>query len=137
MDMLTLSHIAKRFGEKQVLRDVSFSVPEHTVFGFVGQNGAGKTTAMKLILGLLTSDSGEISVNRMPVRFGNTETNRFVGYLPDVPEFYTYMTPHEYLSFCGEIAGMPAKEIKMRSEELLCLVGLEKENRRIKAFPVE
>ena len=134
MDMLTLSHIAKRFGEKQVLRDVSFSVPEHTVFGFVGQNGAGKTTAMKLILGLLTSDSGEITVNGMPVRYGNTQTNRFVGYLPDVPEFYPYMTPREYLCFCGEIAGMPAKEIKMRSEELLSLVGLDKENRRIKGF---
>ena len=134
MDMLTLSNIAKRFGEKQVLRDVSFSVPEHTVFGFVGQNGAGKTTAMKLILGLLTGDSGEITVNGMPVRYGNTETNRFVGYLPDVPEFYSYMTPHEYLRFCGEISGMQAKEIKMRSEELLCLVGLEKENRRIKGF---
>lgn len=134
MDMLTLSHIAKRFGEKQVLRDVSFSVPEHTVFGFVGQNGAGKTTTMKLILGLLTSDSGEITVNGMPVRYGNTETNRFVGYLPDVPEFYPYMTPREYLCFCGEITGMPAKEIRMRSEELLCLVGLEKENRRIKGF---
>lgn len=134
MDMLTLSHIAKRFGEKQVLRDVSFSVPEHTVFGFVGQNGAGKTTAMKLILGLLTSDSGEITVNGMPVRYGNTQTNQFVGYLPDVPEFYPYMTPREYLCFCGEITGMPAKEIKMRSEELLCLVGLEKERRRIKGF---
>lgn len=134
MDMLTLSHIAKRFGEKQVLRDVSLSVPEHTVFGFVGQNGAGKTTAMKLILGLLASDSGEITVNGMPVRYGNTQTNRFVGYLPDVPEFYSFMTPHEYLCFCGEITGMPAKEIRMRSEELLCLVGLEKEKRRIKGF---
>lgn len=51
MDMLTLSHVEKHFGEKQVLRDVTFSVPEHTVFGFVGQNGAGKTTAMKLTPG--------------------------------------------------------------------------------------
>lgn len=134
MKMLTLSHIEKRFGEKQVLQDVSFSVPEHTVFGFVGQNGAGKTTAMKLILGLLTSDGGEISVNGMPVHYGNTATNRFVGYLPDVPEFYSYMTPAEYLRFCGEITGMPTKEIKGRCEELLCLVGLEKENRRIKGF---
>ncbi len=134
MEMLTLSHIAKRFGEKQVLRDVSFSVPEHTVFGFVGQNGAGKTTAMKLILGLLTSDSGEITVNGMRVHYGNTQTNRFVGYLPDVPEFYSYMTPAEYLRFCGEITGMPSKEIKGRCEELLRLVGLEKEDRRIKGF---
>ena len=134
MDMLRLSHVAKRFGEKQVLRDVSFSVAEHTVFGFVGQNGAGKTTAMKLILGLLTRDSGEIYVNEEPVRYGNTATNRLVGYLPDVPEFYSYMTAAEYLRFCGEIAGMPAREIRGRGEELLRLVGLDGEKRRIKGF---
>ncbi|GFI28933.1 putative ABC transporter ATP-binding protein YxlF [Lachnospiraceae bacterium] len=134
MEMLTLSHVAKSFGSKQVLRDVSFSVPEHTVFGFVGQNGAGKTTAMKLILGLLDADGGEISVNGRPVRYGNTPTNQYVGYLPDVPEFYDYMTPEEYLCFCGEIAGMPKGERKSRSRELLRLVGLEQDNRRIKGF---
>lgn len=134
MEMLSLSHVEKHFGEKQVLQDVTFSVPEHTVFGFVGQNGAGKTTAMKMILGLLPAAHGEIFVNGMPVRYGNTATNRFVGYLPDVPEFYSYMTPAEYLRFCGEIAGMPEKEIQGRCEELLCLTGLENEKRRIKGF---
>ena len=134
MDMLTLSHVAKHFGEKQVLNDVCLHVPEHTVFGFVGQNGAGKTTSMKLILGLLACDSGEIEVNGMPVRYGNTATNRFIGYLPDVPEFYSFMTSREYLRFCGEITGMPTKEIKNRSQELLELVGLAEEKRRIKGF---
>ena len=133
-NILTLSHVEKRFGEKQVLRDVDFSVPEHTVFGFVGKNGAGKTTAMKLVLGLLSCSSGEIQVNGMPVRYGNTPTNRFVGYLPDVPEFYSYMSPAEYLQFCGEIAGMEKKEIRERTGELLHLVGLEKEKGRIKGF---
>lgn len=134
MDMLTLSHVAKSFGEKEVLKDVSFSVPENTVFGFVGQNGAGKTTSMKLILGLLSCDQGEITVNHMPVRYGDTKTNRFIGYLPDVPEFYSYMTPIEYLTFCGEISGMPSAEIKGRREELLKLVGLADEKRRIRGF---
>lgn len=134
MEMLSLSHVAKHFGEKQVLRDVSFRVPEHTVFGFVGQNGAGKTTTMKLILGLLACDGGSITVNGMPVRYGNTETNRFIGYLPDVPEFYSYMTPLEYLTFCGEITGMPGAKIRRRSAQLLELVGLEKETRRIRGF---
>lgn len=133
-DILTLSHVEKHFGEKQVLRDVDFSVPEHTVFGFVGKNGAGKTTAMKLVLGLLSCSSGEIQVNGMPVCYGNTPTNRFVGYLPDVPEFYSYMSPAEYLQFCGEIAGMEKKEIRERTGELLHLVGLEKEKGRIKGF---
>lgn len=134
MEMLVLSHAAKHFGEKQVLRDVSFTVPEHTVFGFAGQNGAGKTTVMKMILGLLPLSSGEIYVNGMRVHYGNTPSNRFVGYLPDVPEFYSYMTPAEYLYFCGEIAGMPAKEIRIRTEELLRMTGLEKEKGRIKGF---
>ena len=137
MEMLTLNHVAKNFGEKQVLCDVSFSVPEHTVFGFVGQNGAGKTTAMKMILGLLTVSKGEITVDGMPVRYGNTPTNRLVGYLPDVPEFYPYMTPLEYLKFCGEISGTPAREIKSRSEELLRLVGLDKESTGSKDFQGE
>lgn len=134
MEMLCLFHVEKHFGEKQVLRDVTFSIPEHTVFGFVGQNGAGKTTAMRMILGLLPLSGGEILVNGMPVRYGNTPTNQWVGYLPDVPEFYPYMTPMEYLRFCGEITGMPVKEIRSRSEELLRLVGLEKETHRIKGF---
>ncbi len=87
MDMLTLSHIAKHFGTKQVLKDITFGFLEHTVFGFVGQNGAGKTTAMKLVLGLLACNKGEILVNGEPVHYGNTATNRSIGYLPDVPEF--------------------------------------------------
>ncbi len=134
MEMLTLTHVQKHFGEKEVLKDVSFSVPEHTVFGFVGRNGAGKTTAMKMILGLLPVSGGEIRVNNLPVCYGNTHTNRFVGYLPDVPEFYSYMTPKEYLRLCGEIAGMAPREIQSRSEELLGLVGLGREKRRIKGF---
>ena len=60
MDMLKISHISKKFAEKQVLQDVDFTVPEHAVYGFVGQNGAGKTTTMKLALGLLPADQGEI-----------------------------------------------------------------------------
>lgn len=134
MEMLTLSHVGKHFGTRQVLKDVSFHIPAHTVFGFVGQNGAGKTTTMKLILGLLKADHGKILVNGEPVHYGNTTTNRLIGYLPDVPEFYSFLTPMEYLHFCGEVTGMNAREITTRSEEMLRLVGLERENRRIRGF---
>lgn len=134
MNILTLSHVKKSFGACEVLRDVSFSVPEHSVFGFIGQNGAGKTTTMKLVLGLLKSDGGEVRVKDEAVVYGENRTNRYIGYLPDVPEFYGFMTPKEYLALCGEITGMRRDDIKKRSAKMLELVGLENANKRIKGF---
>lgn len=134
MEMLNLSHVSKSFGKNKILNDLSFSVGEHSIFGFIGQNGAGKTTTMKLILGLLRADSGSLSIHGEKVSFGQNKTNRFIGYLPDVPEFYGFMTPMEYLTLCGEITGMEKKDIKSRSGELLELVGLSKAEKRIQGF---
>lgn len=131
---LQVEGLKKRFGTKEVLKGVSFSVPENSVFGFIGQNGAGKTTTMKTILGLLQQDEGMITVFGEKVTYGNTKTNRMVGYLPDVPEFYDYMTTREYLRLCTEIAGVPAGERKERIEEMLRMVGLADEKHRIKGF---
>jgi ABC-type multidrug transport system, ATPase component len=104
------------------------------VFGFLGQNGAGKTITMKMVLGLLRPTGGSITVCGETVTFGQTKTNRFIGYLPDVPEFYNYMKPQEYLKLCGEITGMSKGDIKEKSDELLTLVGLKKANKRIGGF---
>ena len=134
MAMLEIKNLQKRFGEKEVLKDLNLSVPEGAVFGFIGRNGAGKTTTMKTVLGLLQADAGEIFVNGEKVVYGQTATNHYIGYLPDVPEFYSFMTAPEYLRFCGEITGRDATKIKTRSEELLKLVGLEGEKHRIKGF---
>lgn len=126
MNVLELRHVSRRFGSRPVLKDLTLQVPEHTVYGFIGENGAGKTTTMKLILGLLALDGGEIFVCGERVRYGQTQTNRFVGYLPDVPEFYGYLTPSEYLKLCGGIANVPSDRLRKRSGELLDLVGLDK-----------
>ncbi len=134
MDMLHISNLTKRFGTKEVLKGLDLSVPEHSVFGFIGKNGAGKTTTMKTVLGLLQPDAGEITVAGEQVHFGQTRTNRYIGYLPDVPEFYSFMTPREYLTLCGESLGMKSTDIKKRSEELLDLVGLSGETHRIKGY---
>lgn len=134
MNMLHITNLSKRFGDKEVLDGLTLSVPEHSIFGFIGKNGAGKTTTMKTVLGLLKPDAGEISVAGEKVVYGQTATNRHIGYLPDVPEFYSFMSAPEYLSFCGEITGMPRSEIKPRSSELLSLVGLGGETHRIKGF---
>lgn len=134
MDMLRISNLHKRFGDQEVLKGLELVVPEHSVFGFIGQNGAGKTTTMKAVLGLLKADAGEITVVGQKVVYGQTETNRHIGYLPDVPAFYSFMTAPEYLAFCGEITGMNKAAIRTRSMELLELVGLGHERHRIKGF---
>ena len=134
MDMLRITDLHKRFGDKEVLRGLDLSVPEHSIYGFIGKNGSGKTTTMKTVLGLLKADSGDIIVNGEKVVYGQTDTNRYIGYLPDVPEFYPFMTAKEYLRFCGEITGMSRTEIEERTKELLTLVGLADETHRIKGF---
>ncbi len=131
MNVLEINGLYKRFGDKEVLRGVNLTVPEHGIFGFIGKNGAGKTTTMKAALGLLKPDSGEIYVNGERVIYGHTNTNKYIGYLPDVPEFYSFMTAQEYLRFCGEISGIKDED---RIDRLITLVGLTGEKHRIKGY---
>jgi len=132
--ILEVNRLYKSFGSHEVLKGLDMDVPEHSIFGFVGQNGAGKTTTMKIVLGLLKPDSGSVTVCGEKVTYGETRTNRFIGFLPDVPEFYGYMRPLEYLKLCGEITGIEKSRIRSRSEELLELVGLKNEKKRIGGF---
>lgn len=134
MGILEIKKLYKSFGQRKVLIGLDMDVPEHSIFGFVGQNGAGKTTTMKIILGLLKADSGSVTVCGEEVKYGEAKTNRYIGYLPDVPEFYGYMNPMEYLKLCGEITGLPKERIKSKSEELLELVGLKDEKKKISGF---
>lgn len=134
MDILKIENLTKKFGTHEVLKGISFSVKEGSIFGFIGQNGAGKTTTMKMILGLMKIDQGTIEVCGEKVHFGETRTNRNVGYLPDVPEFYGYMSAMEYLALCGEITDMQKAKIKERSQELLKLVGLEGNRKKIRSY---
>lgn len=134
MDILHITNLCKRFGDKEVLKGLDLSVPEHSIFGFIGKNGTGKTTTMKMVLGLMEPNEGKITVAGEPVTYGQTKTNRHIGYLPDVPEYYSFMTASEYLMFCGEITGMKKEELKGRVKELLDLVGLGSEKHRIKGF---
>lgn len=134
MNILTIESLYKSFNEKNVIDNLSLTVEENTIYGFIGNNGTGKTTTMKMILGLLKPDSGNIVVCGEKVEFGNTGTNRHIGYLPDVPEFYGYMNAEEYLALCAEITNIGKGDRKQRIGELLELVGLGGETSKIKTY---
>ena len=107
---------------KRVLHGISFEVQEGEIFGFVGPNGAGKTTTLKILLGLIRADEGRASILGSDV--GETAFRRHVGYLPENPYFYDYLTGRELLHFYARLSGVTAGRRAGRVDALLRLVGL-------------
>lgn len=131
MTAISLQNLSKSFGDKVILDQVSLELEENKIYGFVGPNGTGKTTTIKMILGLVKVDSGQISVMGTPVTFGQTKSNQAIGYLPDVPEFYDYMTAEEYLQLC---AGLAQNQTSLPIADLLAQVGLSENKQRISTY---
>ncbi len=132
MDILRISNVKKKFANKHIINDLSLTVKAGTIYGFLGQNGAGKTTVMKMILGLYSIDAGEIYVNDIKVSFGQNQTNKYIGYLADVPAFYDYMNAREYLRLCANISKIA--DIENRITEMLKLVGLDDNKTKINGY---
>jgi ABC-2 type transport system ATP-binding protein len=106
----------------QAVKDVSFHVEKGEIFGFLGPNGAGKTTTMKMLTGLVFPDRGSATVLGRPV--GDLQAKRRLGYLPETPYFYEYLTQEEFLDFSGQLAGLPKAQVRKRRDELIERVGL-------------
>jgi ABC-2 type transport system ATP-binding protein len=107
---------------KRVLHDITFCVREGEIFGFVGPNGAGKTTTLKILMGLTRATSGSARVLGHDV--GETAFRRHVGFLPENPYFYDYLTGSETLDFYAKLCGLSRARRRARAEELLAQVGL-------------
>jgi ABC-2 type transport system ATP-binding protein len=107
---------------KRVLHGISFKVFEGEIFGFVGPNGAGKTTTLKILMGLIRPSGGEASILGHGV--GESEFRKHVGFLPENPYFYEYLTAREILDFYARISGVPRSRRAARIAELLDWVGL-------------
>jgi len=114
--------LTKQFKTALAVDRIDLQVPKGVICGFLGKNGAGKTTTIKMLTGLLRASSGEFAVMGEKKEFGKAIEG--VGYLPDVPGFYGYMTGREFLMLCAKLCGMTADEQKAHSDELLRQVGL-------------
>lgn len=112
--------LRKRF---RALNGIDFSVARGEAFGLLGPNGAGKTTTQKLLLGLLRPTQGTVTVLGHPA--GDPRALEKIGYLPENPYFYSYLTANEFLDLFGRLFNLNAKERKQRSQQLLELVSLK------------
>lgn len=116
-----------------VVRDLNLTVNREEVFGFLGPNGSGKTTTMKMLLGLTQPTKGKVELLGRPASEVNIRQQ--IGFLPEAPYFYTYLTAEEVLLFYGRLAGLSGHGLDHRVEELLEMVGLmEARHRQLGKF---
>ena len=120
--ILECTHLTKKFGKKEVLKDVSLTVKAGDILGFIGPNGAGKTTTIKLILGLQNITSGTVKINGYDIEKEFTKAIKRVGTIVENPDLYMYMSGYENLKL---IANLYEGITKERINEVIKLVGLE------------
>jgi len=140
MDAILIERLSKTYKpvwpwlkETSVLCDVSLSVGQGEIFGFLGHNGAGKTTTMKIALGLLRATAGRIELLGAPATDVAVHTR--IGYLPEAPYFYDYLTAEEFLCFYGKLAGLSREMLRKGVPQLLERVGLtEARDRQLRKF---
>jgi len=107
---------------KRALQPLQLTVEEGEIFGFLGPNGAGKTTTLKILMGLVFPTAGTARI--LGRNWTDPEVKAQIGFLPEQPYFYDYLTAHELLDYYGQLSGIPAKDRKRRIDEVLSKVGL-------------
>jgi ABC-2 type transport system ATP-binding protein len=107
---------------KRALHPLQLTVEDGEIFGFLGPNGAGKTTTLKLLMGLVFPTAGSARI--LGREWTDPEVKAQIGFLPEQPYFYDYLTAHELLEYYGQLSGVPAKQRKQRVEQVLDKVGL-------------
>ncbi len=121
---ITAVALTKTYGGKHAVDAVDLAVDEGSVFGFLGPNGAGKTTILRLLTGLSRPTSGTVSVLGQSVASAGNSVRAQLGFLPDVPAFYDWMTAPEFLAFAGGLFGLKGAALSERADMLLELAGL-------------
>ena len=140
MDVILIDGLTKSFPSGwpglppvTALDGLSLSVHRGEIYGFLGPNGSGKTTTLKILMGLVRSTSGKAEVLGKPA--GNVQARRQIGFLPEGPYFYDYLTAEEFLAFYGRLAGLERAELGRRIDHLLEVVGLnEARTRQLRKF---
>ena len=118
-------NLSRKFNKFTALENLSIEVEPNTVYGFLGPNGSGKTTAIRLLTGLAQPSSGKAYVYGYDSFSRDMQARRIIGYLPDVPSFYSFMTGLQYLTYCGELFGLEHEASKKQAYTLLEMTGIK------------
>jgi len=122
--MLEVRRLTRRYGPLTAVRDLSFEVRPGEVFGLLGPNGSGKSTTVKILAGLLAATEGQVLLDGRDVATNLLAYKSILGYVPEEPHLYTYLTGPEYLQLVGRLRGMADDRLDAKIERFLDLLGL-------------
>jgi ABC-2 type transport system ATP-binding protein len=122
--LLDVRALTKTYGRVRGVRGVSFQLNAGEVTGYLGPNGAGKSTTVKILTGLIPPSSGQVLVDGRDIRHDLIGYKRAVGYVPEEPHLYPYMTGREYLELVGRLRALPEQRLRERIDELMRALGL-------------
>jgi ABC-2 type transport system ATP-binding protein len=128
---ITSNNLTKQFGNFKAVDQVTFDVEQGEIFGFLGANGAGKTTAMRMLCGLSTPTSGKATVAGFDVYRQQEKIKANIGYMSQKFSLYENLTVFENIEFYGGVYGLPRSEIKLRGASMVSKLGLENQARKM------
>lgn len=122
--IVKVEHLSHRYSVDWAIRDINLEVKSKGVFGLLGSNGAGKSTTMNIICGVLNQTEGDVYINGISLREHPVEAKKFIGFLPQQPPLYPNMTVEEYLTYCANLRLMPEAEIPAAVERAMTRCGI-------------
>ncbi|WP_292518817.1 ABC transporter ATP-binding protein [Methanoculleus sp.] len=129
--MITARSLVKQYGDFPALDGVTFDLDDARILGVIGHNGAGKTTLLKIMAGLISPTAGSLVIDGIDVARRPLDLKQNLGYLPEESRLYETMTTDTYLTFFGEIYGLPRAVIRTRRDDLLAELALEPDGKKI------
>jgi ABC-2 type transport system ATP-binding protein len=122
---VNLKQVTKRYNELVAVNNINLTINTGEIFALLGPNGSGKSTTLKMLLGLVQPTAGEVTVLGMNVQNDQVAVKRLVGYVPESPQLYEFLTGIEFLDFIADIYSVPPAEKKQRITEYLKAMQLE------------
>ena len=122
--MIRVENLTKNYGPVKAVKSISFDLNDGQVVGFLGANGAGKSTTLKIMTGYISPTSGNVFVNDLNIQENTSEIQKDIGYLPELNPLYTEMRVHDYLRFIAQIRGIPDEDFKSAFQNVVDKCGL-------------
>ena len=129
--IVKVEHLSHRYSVQWAIRDIDFEITKNGIYGLLGSNGAGKSTTMNIMCGVLKQTEGDVFIKGVSVSKNPVEAKRHIGFLPQVPPLHPDLTVEEYLEYCAELRHIPDREVKKANKEVMERCGISHFAKRV------